>query len=637
MSHGGHIQDFASATQLEPHWGYADRVIPCTNDAGSCEYLDLVYGSHDRGMIYTGVFWLTVAFILICCAVNRYMVLSRAVPLDSALEAKAQPGGFFRAKAALQSHLRRYLLPNNPLRFVFGHVTRYQVAVFGLFLIYMTIWSFVGLIYKKWKTPVKNEVDTYNTRTTLGPWSNRVGVLAYALTPLSILLASRESFLSYATGIPYTSFLFLHRWVGYLIVVQSMLHTMGWCMVEAWLYQPQPRVWNVFVPQLYVKWGFVAIALLALIWLLSLPWAIRHITGYEFFRKAHYVLAMVYIGALIGHWEKLQCFLIPGLCLWGLDRALRLIRPFQLHDRGNTWGIIPAQASVKLWKDDVNGDIYRLDLAVKHKPWKTGQHFFLCFPQSGWWQSHPFTPISAPPDSKSSETMTQSYVIRAKGGETKKIAALAESRLAADPKSTLSVILTGAYGENIAEGFKPDSNILCIAGGTGIAYVLPPLLQLAKAVSISSDRKIELIWAVRRRQDIEWIQPELETILAPVSAKVTVKMFVTAEAKCDNKNVKTADDLSPNPEKQVSSSDSTSSLNNETRYTVTWGRPEIIATVREFVNATVRGESIVVASGPLGMVGDLREAVAVCNDGSKVWKGEERSSVRLICDERLEG
>ncbi|KAL1887257.1 hypothetical protein Cpir12675_006630 [Ceratocystis pirilliformis] len=632
----GHIQDFDSATQLESHWGYADRVIPCVNDAGSCEYLDLVYGSHDRGMVYTGVFWLTVAFVLMCFAINRYISLSRALPLDSPAEAQLPMSGFLRVKTAVQSYLRRYLLPNNPLRFVFGYVTRYQVAVFGLFLVYMTIWSFVGLIYKKWKTPVKGEVDMYNTRSTLGPWANRVGVLAYALTPLSILLASRESFLSYATGIPYTSFLFLHRWVGYLIVLQSMLHTMGWIMVEAWLYKPQPEVWDTFVPQLYVKWGFVGLGLLTLIWFLSLPWAIRNITGYEFFRKAHYVMAMVYIGALIGHWKNLQCFLTPGICLWAIDRALRVVRPFQLHDRGNTWGIIPAQASVKLWKDDVNGDIYRLDFDIKQKSWKVGQHFFLCFPQSGWWQSHPFTPISAPPttaDAKSSpQGMTQSYVIRAKGGETKKIAALAESRLASDPKSTLSVIITGAYGENITESFTPQSNILCVAGGTGIAYVLPPLIQLARASNISSDRKIELIWVVRRKLDIEWIQPELETLLAPVSAKIVVKMFVTTETASDHGDAK----VSANPEKQVSS-DSNSSLNSETPYAIGWGRPELVATVREFVDTTIKGETTVVASGPLGMVSDLRRAVAVCNDGSKVWKGEERFSVRLVCDERLEG
>ncbi|KKA27997.1 hypothetical protein TD95_003303 [Thielaviopsis punctulata] len=602
---GNHIQDFSSKSNVTHHWGYADRVVPCTNDAGSCAYLDLVYGAHDRGMIYMGVLWLTIVFAV------GLLVATRFIPCSSSTD------GLSRLKATAQTYLRQYLLPNTRLRFLFGSVTRYQVSVLSLFVLYLTIWSFVGMTYKKWVTPVKNSPGVYNTRTSLGPFADRVGVIAYALTPLSIMLASRESFLSYATGIPYTSFLFLHRWVGYLILIQSVLHTIGWCLVEAWLYQPQPSVWKSFSSQLYIVWGFVALGLLVLLVILSFPWTVRHITGYEFFRKAHYVLAMVYIGALIGHWKKLQCFLVPGLVIWAIDRILRFLRPFQLHDRAGTWGVIPAQASVKLWKDEINGDSYRLDFTLQHKPWKVGQHFFLCFPQSGWWQSHPFTPISLP---DSSGTVTQSYVIRAKSGETKTIAALIDQRMTQDPKNaTISVISTGAYGENIMEGLSSESNILCVAGGTGIAYVLPILLSLAKNTSNDGDRKIELVWAVRRIEDVEWIQPEIETLLASLSGKIKIKIFVTGSSSAS----------------AIEKSDSESEV--QSQYVVTHGRPELMSTVREFVDNTVRGEAVVMASGPVSMVTDLRSVVAKCNNGSRVWRGDKRASVRLVCDERLEG
>lgn len=43
-----HIQMADNTSRLEPHWGYVDRVLPCTNDAGSCEYLDAVYVSHHQ-------------------------------------------------------------------------------------------------------------------------------------------------------------------------------------------------------------------------------------------------------------------------------------------------------------------------------------------------------------------------------------------------------------------------------------------------------------------------------------------------------------------------------------------------------------------------------------------------------------
>lgn len=41
-----HIQMADNTSTMEPHWGYVARVLPCTNDAGSCEYLDSVYVSH---------------------------------------------------------------------------------------------------------------------------------------------------------------------------------------------------------------------------------------------------------------------------------------------------------------------------------------------------------------------------------------------------------------------------------------------------------------------------------------------------------------------------------------------------------------------------------------------------------------
>lgn len=41
-----HIQVADDSSRKETHWGYVDRILPCTNDAGSCEYLDAVYVSH---------------------------------------------------------------------------------------------------------------------------------------------------------------------------------------------------------------------------------------------------------------------------------------------------------------------------------------------------------------------------------------------------------------------------------------------------------------------------------------------------------------------------------------------------------------------------------------------------------------
>ncbi|KAK1762653.1 putative ferric reductase transmembrane component [Phialemonium atrogriseum] len=619
-----HIQNFSEASGLEPHWGYADRAVPCTNDAGSCEYLDAVYGAHDRGMLYMGIFWATIGGILLVWGVGRRFFETSPSP-----SSHPRHGGITRLRHSIAATSRQYLLPTS-ITSIFGHVPRLQVAILLVLTGYLTIWTFMGITYKKWITPVKGQPGVYNTRTSLGPWSDRIGVVAYALTPLSVLLASRENLLSLVTGVPYTSFIFLHRWTGYIIVIQSVLHTVGWVIIEARLYQPQPDVWNDFAPQLYIVWGFVALGLLVLMWLLALPVMVRKVTGYEFFRKTHYVLAMVYIGALIGHWQALQCFLVPGLVLWFLDRAARFVRMAMLHygykDQKRGWGFSSVPARARVWTDEINGDIVRLDFAHLQQPYKVGQHFFLCFTEGSIWQSHPLTPLSLP-DPAADGTVPHAYIIRAKKGETRRIAELLRSKAETAPVSaeppTTPVILQGPYGEDIGDSLGRDVNVLCVAGGTGITYVLPPLLKLIREKP-APGRKVELVWAVRREQDLEWIGPELAEIRgAAQSHGVAIRVFVTAEAGSEKgpSAASIADEKSPAPDIEGRG---------------TGIRPNLDQVVKEFVGEVVAGPTAVFASGPVGMITDLRTSVAACNSGAKVWRGEERFDVKLVCDNRLE-
>ncbi|KAL0475055.1 ferric reductase like transmembrane component domain-containing protein [Neurospora intermedia] len=660
------IQNFTGQSNLEWHWGYAYRVVPCQSDPGSCAYLDVVYSAHDRGMLYTGIFWATILGILLVWGVLRRLgasggnVSKYEMPLEeekgallSGEEVVTKPrsvGRFTRAMRAVGATGRSYLLSSRGVvKPIFGQVTRLQVLILLVLVGYLTIWTFVGIVYSKWITPVKGQPEhVKNTRTSLGPWADRIGVLAYALTPLSILLASRESILSLITGVPYTSFMFLHRWTGHIILVQSILHTIGWVIVEARLYRPHPDVWNAFIAQTYARWGVVALVLLVLLWVGALQWTIRR-TGYEFFRKAHYVLAMVYIGAVIGHWKNLQCFLVPGLVLWFVDRGARLVRTALLHygyipSQGRV-GFAAAQAEMKFWRDEKHGDVVRLDFAHPQRPWKVGQHFFLCFTEGSIWQSHPFTPLSWPvEDGKGA--VTHSYILRAKGGETKKLAKIVQDKLAGVPSEkavtpTTPVILQGPYGESIVEGVTPDVNVLCIAGGTGITYVLPLLIDLLRDRNMNPARKVELVWTMKRSEDVEWVEPEMEELrrLGAVHGLI-IRIFVTDDDD-DDDSAKGA--VSATGCRGESSQEDDDSIKRAPRASAqrassstARGRPDVTTVVKDFVEGVAQGSTRVFGSGPPGMIGELRNVVADCNSGSKVWKGEDRFDVRLVCDDRLE-
>ncbi|KAJ1328901.1 ferric-chelate reductase [Microdochium nivale] len=666
---GRHIQNFSDAAALEPHWGYADRVVPCTNDAGSCAYLDVVYGSHDVGMYYTGILWATGGAVLLLWALSRHMwrptradeVIRSSTDIEkSATSASGLATTGQRLRSAVSAGFRRYLLPDS-VRAVFGRTTRLQVLILAILTGYLTIFSFAGIYFGIWITPIKANPGLFNTRSSLGPWSNRVGILAYALTPLSIMLSSRESILTLLTGVPYQSFNFLHRWLGYIILAQSIFHTIGWTIIEVKLYQPQPKVAIEWITQTYMIWGVVAMILLLLLFVLSTPWGIRA-TGYEFFRKAHYVLAMIYIGACWAHWAKLQCFMLPGLVIWFGDRAIRLIRTALIHYQhlpDSSMGFRAAQASISAFPDADHGDVVRLDFKFP-TDWKIGQHFYLCFPQGSIWQSHPFTPLSLP--TVLNGQSTHSYIFRAKQGETKKLAELAAKKLAASATEAITpVILQGPYGESITENLTPDVNILCVAGGTGITYVLPTLLSLIEQPHVP-DRKIDLVWAVRRRGDVRWVQQEINILHAAAKTHgIRMHIFVTREqpGQSDSSNSAISPVVSSGDgdEKKgagaqivhvkdtsasTSSSSSTGSIHSETLDIQKIGgegrdtHPDLAAMTKEFVAGTVRGRTAVLASGPGGMISDLRSVIAGCNDAGKVWNGADRFDVSLTCDDRLE-
>lgn len=301
------------------HWGYYTRTHPCTNDPGSCDYLDYAYWSHDQGMIYVAAIWGLVLTALIVMLASRMLRPSRErveATKGSGEDAQAlyKSGTTSRILQACASVLRRHLLPGI-LPPVFHHASRLQVLILVLFTAYLTVFTFVGIgPWRTWVTPVRDMDGVYNTRTTLGPWTNRLGTLAYGLMPLSILLANRESFLSAVTGVPYHHFNFLHRWLGYIIALQTTLHSFGRVVVDGILYKPQPQYGLAAFKEWYMIWGIDGMMLMGFLHIFTLPPVIR-LTGYELFRKSHYVLAMVFVGACIGHWVQLQVFMLPTLCI----------------------------------------------------------------------------------------------------------------------------------------------------------------------------------------------------------------------------------------------------------------------------------------------------------------------------------
>ncbi|KAK6421430.1 hypothetical protein LTR95_016803 [Oleoguttula sp. CCFEE 5521] len=529
----------------------------------------------------------------------------------------------------VQAGMRRWLLADAPLRSLFGRVPTLQVVLLTCLSGYLLVFSLVSIVYKTWLTPVKGYTNVYNTRTGIGGFSDRVGALAYALTPLAVLLAQRESVLSLVIGIPYQHFSFLHRWLGRIIFAQSFLHTLGWTLVETWLYQPQPKVYTDFLKQQYAVWGCIAMLFITFLTVFSTQWAIKR-TGYEFFKWTHWIIAILYIAACWGHWTKLACWMIPSLALIFIDQGMRMLRLLALHTgviKSGKFGFRPAHAKVRMIGESYD-IVARIDFDFEHKePWQPGQHFFLCFPALSIWSSHPFTTASSPDPRSSIQHHT--YLLRVRKGQTSQLATIAQS------KGTIDTLMTGPYGLGFPK--YDTQNVLLVAGGTGVTFTLPIAFATIRQLIIPQ-AVVDFVCVIRRAQDLLWLPTELAELKAmlPDNVSLRIKIFVTRESTahlapcCDVKPVsgkaklidseKTSSQSSSLTVSELSSGAVLQALLtvDQTRFSLDFmpnEHPSMQMVVNDFVErAAVRGGDIqILGSGPESMGSDLRAAVAGIN------------------------
>lgn len=611
-----HIQDHSQANTK--YWGYPSRVLPCTKDVGTCEYLDAVYGMHETSMLYTFILWGVILSILLLWSLFR---IWRAGPpshgpssLISLVQDKAT-----RIKT-------RYLLPDAPMRSLFGRVSRLQLAILTAISIYLTIFSLVGIVYRTWITPISG-TSLYNTRTGLGGWSDRLGALAYALTPFTVLLSQRESLLSLLTGIPYQHFSFLHQWTGRIIFIQSFFHTLGWTLIEGKFYKPQPKVYRVFMGQQYVIFGVIAMALITFLTVFSTKWAIRK-TGYEFFKAAHWISAILYIGACWGHWDKLWCWMVPSFALIVFDQGVRFARTVYIHRNGHRHisGFQPAKATIKVLQDE-NGTVVRLDFDLEHfHPWEAGQHFYLTFPELSLWQSHPFT-VASPPETNS-RMQHHTYLLRVRDGQTKKLAEKGDG-------AVVDTILTGPYGSGFPR--YEYQHILAVAGGTGVTFTLPIVLEAVRQF-VNKKAVIDFVWVVRKSEDLLWLSAELAQLkeLLNEAAGLRISLYISRESFSEKSLEKGKEKAATASSVSSLSSDADIledllTVRNPGRFSVHFLRDhhpsisEILLDFQERV-ANVGGAAEIVGSGPETMGTDLRTAIAKAKNGHELgfyWDSRE--------------
>lgn len=358
-----------------------------------------------------------------------------------------------------------------------------------------------------------------NFDTWIDQLRNRTGVLAVVnMVPLW-LMAGRNNPLIKWLGMSFDTFNLLHRWIGRLVVLEAITHTLCYWIGSS-VEKGFAAVFQKTITVPFLMYGFIGTCAFTFLFIQASS-VLRH-AWYETFKVLHIIGAAV---ALVGTWYHLQVKGLPQLnylyavvALWCFDRAARMIRL--------VYGNVGA-GGTKTLVEALPGNAIRVTTTMA-RPWAfaPGQHAYLYFPSVSWWQSHPFSVgWSEEAEMHDGEKLSMdrndilgfrktsmSYIIRARTGFTgqlyKKAAACPDGRL------VTSCYVEGPYGG--IHSMSSYGTVMLFAGGVGITQAVPWVRDLVASYANGTvaARKIVLVWIIQSPEHLEWIRPWMTEILA---------------------------------------------------------------------------------------------------------------------------
>lgn len=166
-------------------------------------------------------------------------------------------------------------------------------------------------------------------------------------------------------------------------------------------------------------------------------------------------------------------------------------------------------------------------------------------------------------------------------------------------------MVDGPYGRSA--GFDGANTLVLIAGGTGCTYIFPLLENALREFGASALRRIIFIWSVKDSEALGWIDGSLKDELLTISdsGNMRFQIYVTGGNQSVTHSTRASSpDKESYDEKRVDGA-SRSFTCLETME----GRPDIQSLLKEEIS-TSAGSVSVFASGPNGMLSDVRGALA---------------------------
>ena len=358
----------------------------------------------------------------------------------------------------------------------------------------------------------------------------RSGHLAVINMLILILFAARNNPLIPILSVSFDTFNLFHRWIGRIIVLESLVHMIAWFVNNEHAIGYQ-GIMDVLMTDAFVQCGLAA-AIAILVIMVQSPGPIRH-AFYEVFLITHQSLAVVILGATAAHIklhnlpQKPIIYTIIGI--WASERVMRILRAIYYN--------VSFKGLTKVRVEALKGGACRVTFGIR-RPFVTapGHHIYAYIPSVSYWMSHPFsvamvsnkeplleyTPDSSPSPSilngvekvsKHAETEPSysiSCIMAARTGMTRKL--YDKARSSPDGVYTCRAFIEGPYG--VGDSLDSYGTVLLFAGGVGITNQISHMHHLIQgwAASTNATQKLILVWSVRSLDQLQWARPWLEQL-----------------------------------------------------------------------------------------------------------------------------
>jgi Predicted ferric reductase len=351
-----------------------------------------------RDVIFTRVIYVSLSVVAIALFCGRVAQISHAYlrQITASSADKRQQAFWAQEQSTLWSNIKKYILyaplgrkrHNRELQLssavnVGTLPSRLQTILVALYFASQVAYCIVL------------DYSVNNKAALMAELRGRSGTMAVInMVPL-FLLAGRNNPLIAILHISFDTYNLLHRWLGRIVVLESVAHTAAWA-VNAVDEENFARMLIRVRDTPFFLWGLIGTAAMVFLSLHS-PSPIRH-AFYETFLHLHQLAAVL---AFLGVYLHLQLDNLPQrswaqtiACIWLGDRLARLFRLVHLN--------ISTSGTTKMVVQALPGEACRVTFHLpKLVQIEPGCHVFAYIPSISWWMSHPFSIAWAEPSTSS--------------------------------------------------------------------------------------------------------------------------------------------------------------------------------------------------------------------------------------------